>query len=83
MHAHRKNKRGVRLLLSLSLSAVTSVHWIQREINCQPSRGARPPSLPNRGARPPSLVNLTLPNPTCFSLPRNPMLGSNSPEIER
>ena len=43
---------------------VTSEQWIQRERNCQPSRGARPPSLPSRGTRPSSLVNLTQPNPT-------------------
>ena len=64
------------LSLSLSFSAVTSEHWIQRERNCQPSRGARPPSLPCRGARPPSRSArppawwLSLPNPTkCVSLP--------------
>ena len=29
--------------------ALTSGHWIQRERNYRPSRGARPPSLPSRG----------------------------------
>ena len=37
--------------------AVTSERWIQRERNCQPSRGARSPSLLSRSARP--LFNLT------------------------
>ena len=56
-----KKTKGLhfKYLFFFSLSAVTSEHWIQKERNCQPSCGARPPNLSSHTNRPPSLVNLT------------------------